>query len=303
MFCGRCCATEAPIANNPPRLLDKRIGIHQAFKEAVSGGWLSGCTGIARRKGEKARRELKGAYQKLITITQASRAQAERVVEALRGYAHDPGARCLLESLEHFLGLVEQGIAQATRRVLHDEQVPAQEKILSLFEEHTQIITRQKMGKPREFGHKVLIDEVDGGIISRYEVLEEVGREHPHLPASLEAHQEHFGGAPELLAGDRGLYSAENERLAQEAGVKRIVLPKSGPLSHEREQHEKQRWFRRGFRFRAGIEGRISVLTRTFGLDRCPEHGEKGMSRWVGWGILAHNLRQISRTQVARQAA
>jgi transposase, IS5 family len=167
---------------------------------------------------------------------------------------------------------------------------------LSLFEEHTQIITRQKMGKPREFGRKILIDEVDGGIISRYEVLEEVGREHPHLPASLEAHQEHFGGAPELLAGDRGLYSAENERLAQEAGVKRIVLPKSGPLSHEREQHEKQRWFSRGFRFRAGIEGRISVLMRTFWLDRCPEHGEKRMSRWVGWGILAHNLRQISRT-------
>src|SRR5215207_6894000 len=75
------------------------------------------------------------------------------------------------------------------------------------------------MGKPREFGRKVLIDEVDGGIISRYELLEEVGREHPHLPASLEAHQEHFGGAPELLAADRGLYSEENERLAQELGV------------------------------------------------------------------------------------
>jgi transposase, IS5 family len=99
--------------------------------------------------------------------------------------------------------LVEQGIAQATRRVLHDEQVPAQQKILSLFEEHTQIITRQKMGKPREFGRKVLIEEVDGGIISRYEILEEVGREHPHLPASLEAHQEHFRRAPQLLAADR----------------------------------------------------------------------------------------------------
>jgi IS5 family transposase len=258
---------------------------------------------IARRKGEKAKKELKEAYQKLIAITQASRAQAVRVVEALRGYANESRARRLLESLEHFVPLVEQGIAQATRRVLEDEQVPAAEKILSLFEEHTQIISRQKMGKPREFGRKVLLDEVDGGIISRYEILEDVGREHPHLPTSLEAHQEHFGGAPELLAGDRGLYSAENERLASEAGVKRIVLPKSGRPSHERQQHEKQRWFRRGFRFRAGIEGRISVLGRAFGLDCCLDHGEEGMSRWVGWGILAHNLRQISRTQAARQAA
>jgi transposase, IS5 family len=258
---------------------------------------------IARRKGEKAKKELKEAYRKLVGITQASRAQAVRVVEALREHANDLVARRLLERFEHFVPLVEQGIAQATRRVLHDEQVPAAEKILSLFEEHTQIIARQKMGKPREFGRKVLIDEVDGGIISRYEILEEVGREHPHLPASLEAHQEHFGGAPQLLAGDRGLYSAENERLAQEAGIKRIVLPKSGRLSHEREQHEKQRWFRRGFRFRAGIEGRISVLNRAFGLNRCLDHGEEGMGRWVGWGILTHNLRQISRTQAARQAA
>ncbi len=159
------------------------------------------------------------------------------------------------------------------------------------------------MGKPREFGRKVVLDEVDGGIVSRYEILEEVGREHPHLPASLEAHQEHFGRAPQLLAADRGLYSAENERLAQKAGVKRIVLPKSGRLSHEREQHEKQRWFKQGFRFRAGIEGRISVLNRAFGLDVCLDHGEEGMGRWVGWGILAHNLRRIARTQAARQAA
>jgi transposase, IS5 family len=259
---------------------------------------------IARRKGEKARKELKEAYQKLITITQASCAQAGQVVEALRDQDDDCGAgRLLRQKFEHFLPLVEQGIVQAARRVLYGEQIPATEKILSLFEEHTQIITRQKAGKPREFGHKVLIDEVDGGIISRYELLEEMGREHPHLFASIEAHQEHFGRAPELLAADRGLYSAENERLAQEAGIKRIVLPKSGRLTNEREQHEKQRWFRRGFRFRAGIEGRISVLTRVFGLDRCLDHGEEGMSRWIGWGVLAHNLRQIARTQKARQAA
>ena len=256
---------------------------------------------IARRKGEKAHEELKEAYHKLITITQASCTQAREVVEALREHA-DASAGRLVKHFEHFLPLVEQGITQAARRVLEGEQLPATEKILSLFEEHTQIITRQKMGKSREFGRKVLIDEVDGGIISRYEILEEVGREHPHLPASLEAHQEHFGRAPQLLAADRGLYSVENEKTAQQAGVKRVVLPKNGKPSEKRKRHEKQRWFVRGFRFRAGIEGRISVLTRAFGLDVCLDHGEEGMGRWVGWGILAHNLRQISRTQAARRA-
>jgi IS5 family transposase len=260
---------------------------------------------IARRKGEEAREQLKGAYQKLIAITQTSCAQAVKVLQALREHADGSakGGRLLARKFEHFLPLVEQGITQATRRVLHDEQVPASEKILSLFEEHTQIITRQKMGKPREFGRKVLIDEVDGGIVSHYKILEEVGREHPHLPTSLEAHQEHFGRAPYILAGDRGLYSAENEKTAHQAGVKRVVLPKNGKPSEKRKRHEKQRWFMRGFRFRAGIEGRISVLGRVFGLDRCLEHGEEGMGRWVGWGIFTHNLRQISRSQVVRQAA
>jgi transposase, IS5 family len=257
---------------------------------------------IARKKGEKAREELKEAYRKLITITQTSCTQAREVIEALREH-DDVGAVRLLTRFEHFLPLVDRGITQAVRRVLEGEQVPASEKLLSLFEEHTQIISRHKAGKPREFGRKVLIDEVDGGIISRYEVLEEVSSERAHLPNSLRAHRERFGRVPELLAADRGLYSQENERLAEESGVKRVVLPKSGKLSEKRKRHEKQRWFRRGFRFRAGIEGRISVLGRAFGLDVCLDHGEEGMERWVGWGILAHNLRQISRRQAARQAA
>jgi IS5 family transposase len=110
---------------------------------------------------------LRDAYRKLIEIATASCAQAKRVREAL---CEDAELRA--EALgEHFVPLLEQGIAQASRRVLDGEQLPAAKKILSLFEEHTQIITCHKAGKPREFGRKVLIDEVDGGIICRYEVL------------------------------------------------------------------------------------------------------------------------------------
>ena len=79
-------------------------------------------------------------------------------------------------------------------------------------------------------------------------------------------------------------------------------MPKTGRLSRERQQHERQRWFKRGFRFRAGIEGRINVLQRDYGLDRCWEHGEAGLGRWVGWGIVTHNLVQIARMQAVRQS-
>jgi transposase, IS5 family len=88
-------------------------------------------------------------------------AQVGRVAGALRERA-DARAHRLVDKLEHFVPLVEQGIDQAVRRVLQQEQVPAFEKVLSLFEEHTMIITRRKVGKPREFGRKVLLDEVEG---------------------------------------------------------------------------------------------------------------------------------------------
>ena len=257
---------------------------------------------IALGKSEKAKEQLRDAYRKLINVAKASRAQAVKVEEVLRKQT-DPRAGRLARRLEHFVALLERGIDQAVRRVLCGEQVPAKEKILSLFEPHTQIITRRKIGKPREFGRKILLDEVEGGIISRYEILKDVGREHPHLPESIEAHRKSFGRAPYLLSGDRGLYSVENEKLAHEAGVKRVALPKSGRASKERQRYEKQRWFRRGFRFRAGIEGRISVLRRSYGLGRCLDHGEEGMGRWVGWGIFVHNLSKICKTHAARAVA
>jgi IS5 family transposase len=216
---------------------------------------------IALRKGEEATVELKEAYRQLVRITRASLAQAGRVAGALRERA-DARSHRLADKLEHFVPLVKQGIDQAVRRVvLEGEQVPAQQKILSLFEPHTMIITRRKVGKPREYGRKVLLDEVEGGIISRYEVLKEAGREHPHLPESIKGHRDRFRRAPELLAGDRGLYSKEGEEAAKKAGIRRVALPQSGRLTKKRKEYEEQPWFERAFAFRAGVEGRISAYS------------------------------------------
>ncbi len=257
---------------------------------------------IARRKGEQAAEEMKEAYVRLIKVAKASRAQAHQVRDALRQQTED-GAKSLLKQLEQLLPMVDQAIDQAKRRVLDGQVVPATEKLLSLFEPHTQIIVRHKAGKLVEFGRKLFIDEVDGGVVSRYEILKGLEPDHEHVKDSLEGHQQRFGHAPDVLAGDRGCYSPKNEELARKAGVKHIVLPKTGRVSAEREKHEKQRWFRRGMRFRSGCEGRISVLKRSYGLDCCLNHGEDGFGRWVGWGILTANLATISRTVATRQAS
>jgi transposase, IS5 family len=88
--------------------------------------------------------------------------------------------------------------------------------------------------------------------------------------------------------------SAENERLARQAGVVNVALPHVGKAPPPRRAEEKGRRFREGYRFRAGIEGRIHALERDSGLRRCRYRGERGFGRWVGWGIVAHNLAKVA---------
>jgi IS5 family transposase len=255
---------------------------------------------IARRKGAEARNALKTAYGRLIDTAQRTGEQARRVREAL-AQRTKPLAQRLAQRIGTFLPLLIQGIEQAPRRVLQGKAVPASEKLLSLFEPHTQIIPRRKAGKEVEFGRKLRLDEVEGGIVTSYRILDQGGgQDQPYLKDSLAAHHRHFGRAPDLLTADRGMASAANEKRAHEAGVRRVALPCVGRASPARRQQEKQRWFRRGYRFRAGIEGRIHVLRRDYGLKRCRYHGERGMGRWVGWGIVAHNLSQIAEAGARR---
>jgi transposase, IS5 family len=250
---------------------------------------------IARRKGEQGRAALKAAYSRLIATAKRSAAQAKRVLNALGEQADEPGARRLAARFQALLPRLKQGIRQAERRVLKGDAVPAGEKLLSLFEPHTQVIPRFKAGKAVEFGRKIRLDEVEGGLVTGYAVLERGGgQDQPYLADALANHEARFGRAPRLLAADRGMASAENERLAKEAGVKQVALPHVGKAPPGRRAEEKGPRFKRGYRFRAGIEGRIHVLRRDYALKRCPYHGERGMGRWVGWGVLAHNLSRVA---------
>jgi transposase, IS5 family len=180
--------------------------------------------------------------------------------------------------------------------------VPADEKLVSIFEPHTAIIARGKSGKPVEYGRKVWLDEVEGGIVAHWRILEGHPNDKTQLTPSLDAHAAQFKKPPAQVSTDRGVYSAPNEHAAKDRGIKRVVLPQPGKKSPAQQAHEQQGWFRRGRKWHAGGEGRISVLKRVFGLNRCRNHGEKGFQRWVGWAVIAHNLRSVGIHQ-ARKAA
>jgi transposase, IS5 family len=254
---------------------------------------------MARQRGEAAADQMQTAYGRLLQVARASVHQAKQVHAALHERI-DGRARRLSEQLRKFVGLVEQVIGQTERRVLQGQQVPAGEKMVSLFEPHSAIIRKGKPGRPVEFGRILWLDEVEGGIISRYDVLTGNPADTEQLRPSIEHHRQVFKQPPRVLAGDRGVHSASNEAYAKAAGIEQVVLPKPGAKSAKRAAYEQQRWFKRGHDWRAGIEGRISGLKRRHKLARCLNRGEAGMERWVGWGVLAHDLRTIAQVTAAR---
>jgi transposase, IS5 family len=262
---------------------------------------------FSRKIGELAgrRSETTGAdarvplYQQVLTVARASLRQAQQV-RAVLATAEGKVAERVRSHLDRFQPLLQQIIRQTERRVLEGQKVPASEKVLSLFEPHTALIRRGKARQPTEFGAKVVLDEVEGGLVTRYEVLAGNPPDAPTLPRSVAQHRARFAHPPSLVAADRSFWSPDTEQEARALGVRRVAIPRRGG---KKPSHERERWFRRGHRFRVGIEGRISVLRRRFGLERCRYHGPDGMERWVGFGILAHNLRTISRHGAKRRAA
>lgn len=248
-----------------------------------------------RKKTEAAKTAGRQQYEKLLAMTRKTTVWADATKKRLQQY-REAKAKRLVQILETFLPRIEQVIDQTTRRILQGEQVPASEKIVSLFEEHTDIIRRGKGSPPVEYGHKVWLNEVEGGLVSHYRILNGNPSDEQQWKPSLKVHHKTFHQPPQQASGDRGLFSEENEQLAHELGVKRVILPKRGYRSQARLKHEHKAWFVKGCHWHADVEGRISVLKRAHNFGRCLAHGLTGFHCWVGWGVIAGNLAVLGRT-------
>jgi IS5 family transposase len=248
-----------------------------------------------RRKGEDKEAEQKALYQKLLETTEQMVQQTRRVVSVLSKQSQQQ-AKSLLEKAQQVLPLVERVITQTRTRVLEKKKMAAGEKVLSLFEPHTRAIPRHKGGALVEFGRQVILDEVEGGIVTRYQILEHP-TEHGQAVEAVAHHQQVFEHPPNLVTADRGVHSVETEEKLLAAGVKRVAIPAMGQVSQERKAWERTRAFRRGYRWRAGIEGRIASLRRDYGWRKSRYHGMDGMERWLGLGVLANNLHRIAQAK------
>jgi IS5 family transposase len=262
---------------------------------------------ITRTKGQKQTKEkLQAGYKRLLNATGQVVAQAQRVAEEVRtgvkkSRKFSERLKDLQAELERMIPLVQQVMRQTKARVFRND-VHAADKLVSLFETATQIIRKGKSSKPTEFGRLVKIQEAEGQIITHYEVCNGRPADSTLLVKSVELHQKRFGRAPELLATDAAFYSDANEKAVFQMGVKQVAIPNRSTKSSERRLSQKKRWFRKAQAWRTGCEGRISVLKRRHGLNRCRYRGDDGMKRWVGLGVIADNLINIGRILTSQAA-
>jgi len=246
-------------------------------------------------------------YRELIRVTEQVVKEARAVVDRTKdergcSLMDETIIKALLAQIQQFCRLADRVIDQARRRVLQGEQVPTREKLYSIFEPHTDLIKRGKVQKPVEFGHKVFLAESARGLITQYRVLDGNPTDEEHVGPSLARHKKLFGCPPDLYASDRGFHSVSNVKECTDADVALVCIPqRGGTRTPQQRAHEKTPAFKKGQRFRAGIEGRISVLFRGRGMKRCLAEGRERLELLVGAAVLANNLMRIAALLIKTQ--
>jgi transposase, IS5 family len=240
-------------------------------------------------------------YKDLLHVTDETVTSAERIaqqLEALEPLTMDLMRRAdvLARDLRHYVELTRRVISQTERRVLRGESVPATEKIVSIFEPHTDIII--KKNRETLYGHKICLTAGASGLVT--DVVIERGNPADSTLAvkMIERQRELYGVAPKQVAFDGGFTSANNLESIKALGVEDVAFSKGRGLSIT--DMVKSSWVYRCLRnFRAGIEGVISFLKRAFALDRCTWSGIASFEAYVCGSVLACNLLVVARHMLA----
>src|SRR5258707_8254420 len=256
---------------------------------------------VARAKGAIDQDNLQRRYEALLDATSRVVGQAKRFskeiaqgVKRATGVLKQLALEGLRRELDKMASRVRQVMKQTRARIFRGD-TRSEGKLLGLFEPTTEVIRKGKAGKPNEFGKMVKLQEAENQIVTDYEVYDHRPSDSALLIGAVETHQAMLGRIPHLVAADAGFYSAKNEVAAKAKGVKRVCIPNRSTKSPERKREQKKRWFRNGQKWRTGCQGRISVVKRRHGLNRCRYKGEAGMKRWVGLGVIADNVINIGR--------
>lgn len=205
----------------------------------------------------------------------------------------------LIHALDHFVPLVSQVISQAERRVLRGESVPSKEKLVSIFEPHTDIIVKDN--RDTQYGHKLCLSSGASGMVTHLIVERGNPADSAMAVKMIDAHIAQYGTAPRQACFDGGFTSRANLEELKQRGVEDVAFAKRGTIDVT--EMVKSTWvYRRLRNFRAGVEGVISFLKRSFGLGRCRWSGFDSFCAYAQASVLSCNLLILARHLLAKPA-
>lgn len=249
----------------------------------------------------KKENERKKCYKDLLDIAVRVRGYVAEAIGVLQNFESGDitqtwVARAIAEKLQRAVGFMDRIMDQTRRRVIEGEKVPAGEKVVSIFECHTDII--EKGNRETTYGHKLFVVGGESGMILDSVIERGNPADSAMFLPMLDRQEEIFHRAPRQVAGDGGFASRENLEEAKARGIGDVSFSKRKGLSVL--DMVKSSWVYKKLRnFRAGIEGNISVLKRAFGLTRCTWSGWDGFRQYVRSAILSYNLLVLARVKMA----
>jgi IS5 family transposase len=232
-------------------------------------------------------------YPELIRCARVALEQTLKAIDKVRLHAADEmHYRLWIDEVEHYRALLIKVIDQTERRVIHDGKVPASEKIVSLFEPHTDIIVKGL--RDVQYGHKVNLATERRGFVTYFNIEDGNPADSTLYQPVLDACRSDYEITPGAVVADGGYASADNVRQARQRGIKRAVFNKPVGLSLH-DMGVKKKTFAALRDFRAGIEGNISELKRAFGMNRATWKGLNGFGAYVWSAVLSYNLMRYAR--------
>lgn len=250
--------------------------------------------GIMHAKTDRKRRVL---YKDLMKVTSATIKSAERVGEALRQYRGvsvlaSTSAHALAAELVHYAALARKVVSQTGRRLWLGETVPAKDKIVSIFEPHTDIIIKDR--RDVLYGHKLCLATGASGLILDCRIEDGNPADATLAVEMVERQRDVFARVPRQVAFDGGFASKANLAQIKELGVTDVMFSKKRGLKVE-DMAKSPAVYRGLRRFRAGVEAGISFLKRGFGLDRCTWRGLDSFKAYTWASIVSANLLMLAR--------
>jgi hypothetical protein len=202
---------------------------------------------------------------------------------------HDPLSVIRLSELNAFMQHARRQIDQIDRRVLQDEHIPHDEKVFSLFEPHTEWISKGKAGVPVELGLRVCVMEDQDRFILHHRVM--VKSTDDQVAFAMVGETKQKFPTLRAVSMDKGFHSPANQEVLK-SRLECVVLPKKGRLSQADKARESEPEFVNLRKQHSAVESAINAL-EVHGLDKCPDHGLKGFRRYVAMAVVARNLQRL----------